>query len=319
VEAPARALDGSIAPGTFDALEPPQSQDLLVTLLGSYVRPHEGRVWSGGLVSLLNEFGFSVGAARIALTRLVTRDLLARIRTGRLIHYRLTPRAKRLLEEGDRRIFSLGEHVTPTDEWTVLWHDLPEEQRVARGRLSRRLRFLGFGTTRDGVWVSPRDREAEVLPLIAELEIGNRIGLLVGRLSDTTGHHALVRRAWDVDGLCRRYALFASEFAPYARKRGRPQLSDKDAFITRTRLVHHFRGFALLDPELPDDLIPDPRTRRKAVQVFRNAYEILAEPAQRHFDEVTSGWRADGAPELDSDPDSQTDPGRPGRPLSASR
>ena len=38
--------------------EPLQPQDLVITLLGTYVRPFGTRVWSGGLVELLGEFGF---------------------------------------------------------------------------------------------------------------------------------------------------------------------------------------------------------------------------------------------------------------------
>ena len=65
------------------AAEPLQPQDLVITLLGTYVRPVRGdRVWSGGLVALLGELGFSHGAARVALTRLVRRGLIARERPG---------------------------------------------------------------------------------------------------------------------------------------------------------------------------------------------------------------------------------------------
>src|SRR5207248_1114681 len=88
---------------------PPQPQDLVITMLGTYVRPTGDTVWSGGLVTLLGQFGFSHGAARVALMRLVRRELLARIRDGRHVHYRLTSRCERLLEEGDGRIFSLGD------------------------------------------------------------------------------------------------------------------------------------------------------------------------------------------------------------------
>jgi hypothetical protein len=35
-----------------------------MTLLGAYVVPHDRPVWSGGLVALLGEFGFSTGADR---------------------------------------------------------------------------------------------------------------------------------------------------------------------------------------------------------------------------------------------------------------
>ena len=43
-------------------------------------------------------------------------------------------------------------------------------------------------------------------------------------------------------------------------------LSDREAFLVRTRLMHLFRGFAQLDPELPEELAPlaAPRTRGAA-------------------------------------------------------
>jgi phenylacetic acid degradation operon negative regulatory protein len=271
--------------------EPLQPQELVMTLLGSYVRPHHETVWSGGLVTLLTEMGFTTGASRVALTRLVRRDLIARVRSGRLIHYSVTERAEHLLAEGDRRIFSLGRTVTPADSWTVLWHDIPEAQRLERGRLARRLRFLGFGTLHDGLWISPHDREQEVVPLLAELGVAERAAVVVGDVAVIPGPAALVRRAWDLDALCDRYRGFAAEFAPYARRRGAPRIDDREAFLVRTRIMHIYRGFPFLDPDLPDELMPDPRPRHKAVDVFHSAYEQLATPAQRHFDTVTSGWQ----------------------------
>ncbi len=140
-------------------------------------------MWSGGLVAVLAELGFSDGAARIALTRLVRRDLLARHRDGRHIHYSLTRRTVALLADGDRRIFSLGRRERPAGEWTVLWQSIPESRRQARERLVRRLRFLGFGPYQDGTWIAPHDREAEVVALLAELDVTEHAGLLLGRPS----------------------------------------------------------------------------------------------------------------------------------------
>src|SRR5947209_14030975 len=140
-------------------------------MLGTYVRPFARTVWSGGLVVLLAEFGFSDAAARAALTRLVRRGLIARVRSGRLVHYRLTPRCERLLIEGDGRIFSLGRLPAAAGAWTVLLHQIPEERRLERARLARRLRFLGFGSVQDSVWVSPHDQCAEVIDLLDELGV----------------------------------------------------------------------------------------------------------------------------------------------------
>jgi phenylacetic acid degradation operon negative regulatory protein len=270
--------------------EPLQPQDLVVTLLGTYVHPRERTVWSGGLVALLGELGFSDGAGRVALTRLVRRGLLARERAGRLVHYRITPRCERLLDEGDGRIFTLGEPRNGNDGWTVVWHQIPEDKRLERSRLARRLRFLGFGSVQDSVWVSPHDHSGEVAMLLSELEVETFATLFVARPGAEEGLPALVGRAWNLSGLLERYESFDSEFSPY-RRRG-VRLSDRDAFDVRTRSVHMFRGFPLLDPELPEELAPLTRSRARAVRTFHVLYSGLAVGSQRHFDAVTGAFRS---------------------------
>ena len=158
-----------------------QPQDLVMTFLGAYLVPHDRLVWSGGLVTLLGDFGFSTGASRVALARMVRRGGLERLRSGRLVSYRPTPRTVALLEEGDRRIFSLGREPHRAELWTALWHAIPEERRLERARLARRLRFLGFGSVQDAMWISPHDREREVVAVIDSLGVGGYAGVMVGR------------------------------------------------------------------------------------------------------------------------------------------
>lgn len=260
----------------------PTPQELVMTLLGSYVRPRATRqVWSGGLVALLAELGFSDGAARIALARLAHRDLLARHKQGRLVHYTLTARTIAVLEDGDRRIFSLGGEPQEPGEWTVLWQNVPESHRAAREKLVRRLRFLGFGSIQDGTWLTPHSREDDVVALLEELGITEYAGLMLGRPSTLLDVRAFASRAWDLDGLAQRYDAFVTEFGGYT------ELDDQGAFWLRTRLVHTFRQFPSLDPELPPDLVPAPAGRAAAVELFHDLYAALAPAAQRHFDEVT--------------------------------
>jgi phenylacetic acid degradation operon negative regulatory protein len=267
--------------------EPLQPQDLVVTLLGTYVRPFGDTVWSGGLVELLGSLGFSHGAARVALTRLVRRGLLERVRSGRLVHYRMTSRCERVLAEGDGRIFTLGDPRGPGDAWTVLWHQIPEDRRLERSRLARRLRFLGFGSVQDSVWVSPHDHSGEVEVLLGELGVSEYATVFLARVGAASGLSAMVSRAWDLSGLVERYEAFVAEFEPYVGVRARARLSDAEAFLVRTRLVHLFRGFPFLDPELPEELAPLSRPRGRAVETFRSLYVGLAEPSQRHFEAVT--------------------------------
>jgi phenylacetic acid degradation operon negative regulatory protein len=260
-----------------------QPQDLVMTFLGAYLVPHDRLVWSGGLVTLLGDFGFSTGASRVALARMVRRGGLERLRNGRLVSYRPTPRTVALLEEGDRRIFSLGREPHRAELWTALWHAIPEERRLERGRLARRLRFLGFGSVQDGMWISPHDREREVVALIDELKVGGYAGVMVGRPAAALDFRALVSRAWDLDALDERYRAFIDEFSIATAT-----ADEHEAFRLRTRLVHVFRRFPALDPELPDELMHAPRHRAEAVALFDRLYAALAPTAQRHFDAVTS-------------------------------
>jgi phenylacetic acid degradation operon negative regulatory protein len=280
------------APGVLPATGQLQPQDLVITILGTYVRPFGSRVWSGGLVVLLGELGFSEGAARVALTRLVRRGLLQRYRSGRLVHYRLTERADRLLSEGDGRIFSLGDPWNDDGTWTVLWHQIPEDRRLELSRLARRLRFLGFGSPGDGVWVSPHDHSEEVVRLLGELGVAQFATLFTAHPDAVVGLPAVVSRAWDLSGLVDRYEAFEREFAPLRARRALARLSDRDAFAVRTRLVHQFRGFPVLDPELPDALAPVAGPRGRAATVFHELYAGLADPSQRHFDAVTGAYAA---------------------------
>jgi phenylacetic acid degradation operon negative regulatory protein len=261
----------------------PAPQDLVLSLLGAHHVPRErGTVWSGGLVRLLEEFRFSEGAARVALNRLVGRELLARSKDGRHVHYALTPRTVAVLAEGDRRIFRLGESPRRETTWTVLWHSIPENRRVARARLVRRLRFLGFGSVQDGTWLAPHDREAEVAALLAELDVTTHAGVLLGRPATAVDFGTFVARVWDLDELAERYRAFAEHF------RAPDVTDDRQALLLRTRLVHTFREFPFLDPELPEDLVPAPKHRAEALRLFHDLYPALAPAAQRYFDEVTA-------------------------------
>jgi phenylacetic acid degradation operon negative regulatory protein len=255
-----------------------QPQDLVITLLGVYVRDPGRLVWSGGLVELLGEFGFSEGAARVALTRLVRRGLLRRVRSGRHVHYCVTERCERLLAEGDGRIFTLGHARTGGDGWTLLLHQIPESRRLELSRLARRLRFLGFGSVPDGVWVSPHDHLDEVSRLLSDLGLDAFATVFIA--SPGAGAESLVARAWDLSGLADRYDAFCAEFGDLH------VLSDLEAFFVRTRAVHMFRGFPPLDPELPEELAPLGASRERAVEIFESVYGRLREPAQRHFDAV---------------------------------
>jgi phenylacetic acid degradation operon negative regulatory protein len=263
-----------------------RSQDLTITILGSHMRRTGDRVWSGGMVTLIGEFGFSTEAVRAALSRLVTRGMLERHRDGRMINYALTARAQELLAEGDRRIFSFGRRAPGVDAWTLLWHTIPEDRRMERSRLASRLRFLGFGSLQDATWVAASDREREVRALIDQLDVADYVSIFLARMARGSEKAILSSGAWDLGDLPNRYDDFLAEFSPLTKVTAQRALSDREAFVNRGKLMHAFRGFSLIDPELPDSIVPLRDSRAKAVAVFDAVYEGLAPAAERHFEEI---------------------------------
>ena len=265
-------------------LEPPQPQELVLTVLADNVRGRLEHVWSGGLVQLLAEFGFTTGASRVALARLARRNLISRVRNGRLISYAITSRAERLFAEGDRRIFGSADEAT-ADQITVLWHVLPEELRLERGRLARRLRFLGFGSIQDATWIAPGIREDEVSRLAKELGVEQYVGAMTGRPSAQLGIRQLVDRAWDADALSARYAAFLDEFGHLTTARATRALSDSEAFRLRTQLIHNYRQFPSMDPG-PFLQLSGGDVRQRAAELFNRVYPALEDQAHRHFDAI---------------------------------
>ena len=266
-----------------------QPQDLAVTILGAHLRRPGQRVWSGGMVEILGEFGFSTEAARAALSRLVTRGLLERQREGRLVFYTLSSRAHELLSEGDRRIFTFGRGAPAADAWTVVWHTIPEDRRVERAQLAQRLRFLGFGSVQDATWIAASDREQEIRALLDALDVEEHASMFLGRIARGTERALLLSGAWDVDDLERRYRGFIDEYGIHLDARTRAALDPRQAFTVRTRMLHTFRGFPSSDPELPESIAPGAAARAEAVVTFDAIYDALAEPATRHFAEVALG------------------------------
>jgi phenylacetic acid degradation operon negative regulatory protein len=105
---------------------------------------------------------------------------------------------------------------------------------------------------------------------------------------------ALVSRAWNLSGLVERYEAFDAEFSSLCARRALASLGDGEAFAVRTRLAHQFRGFPLIDPELPERLAPVCAARERAAETFHELYEGLAASSQRHFDAVTAAYEAAG-------------------------
>jgi phenylacetic acid degradation operon negative regulatory protein len=250
---------------------------VLLTVLGEYVLPSSGDVWQETLVSSLEALDHKTQSARQALARSVAGGWLSRERHGRRTRLRLTAETTDILSAGAKRIYSFGEDWSWDGRWLLVVLRVPEERRDLRNRMRTRLEWAGFGSLGGGLWIAPHvDRENEIrLPSGAD----GTIELLtfsaeLARFGDPL---AVVTQAWNVAEVAAEYDAFVRDFA-----RVRPKTPEA-VFRAQSMLVHEWRKFPFLDPDLPVELLPVRWPRAQARELFQQRHAAWQQPAQDYF------------------------------------
>ncbi len=252
---------------------------LLLTVLGEFVLPAGGQVWTSTLVAAADTLGIGEKNARQAVARIGDQGLIESRRHGRAVRWALTPTGRDLLESGARRIYGFATSTADWNgEWLVAHCPVPEQERGRRNQLRTRLAFLGFGELSASLLVSPHaDREAQLRDVLAELGLLDDSVVLRSSTGSQTEDVALVRRAWDLDTLADSYAAFTRAFG------GREPGAGADAFAAVVELVHDWRWFLFIDPELPEELLPDGWVGTAAATTFHDRRAAWSPRAQQWF------------------------------------
>jgi phenylacetic acid degradation operon negative regulatory protein len=282
-----------------DAARPPEvirrrevrhtsARSLLMTVLGEFVLPDGRPVWTWVLVDTLAGFGVAEKSARQALARAAAEGLLAPERAGRRTRWDLTPSAHSLLTEGAQRIYDFGRGERPWDgRWLLLLISVPEAKRDLRHRLRTRLSWAGFGAPEAGVWISPHlGREGEALGVIKELGLDGCAMSFTAAFGTIGGEDTMVSRAWDLTGLEQRYEAFLADFSALA------PVGPAGILHAQTRLVHEWRRFPFLDPQLPRTLLPANWSGAQAAELFHRRHAEWQPAASQRWEEITSARRA---------------------------
>jgi phenylacetic acid degradation operon negative regulatory protein len=254
-----------------------KARSLVFDLFGDHLRYRGGEVRLRALAALMACFDVPEPTVRVVAARLRREGWLDSRRDGRETVYVLTDTAWRLLDEGRSRIFDRA-----TGPWDGQWHtviyQVPETERALREGLRKQLSWLGFGPLAPSVWISPHDRTAEVRAHLAE-HASVRLDVLRSRSEGPAADREMARRAWDLDGLDRDYAVLLEAYRPRlgAYRRG---LSGREALVARMQLVHDYRRFPFRDPDLPPELLPEGWSGRAAHEVFLEAHGLLRAPAE---------------------------------------
>ena len=262
---------------------------MLLTVLGEYVLPAEDGVWQETLISALSTLGYKTQAARQALARSVGAGWLRTERHGRRARVHLTDDTRAMLSSGAERIYGFGEPRPWDGRWLLIVVRVPEERRDVRHLIRSQLAWAGFGSLGNGLWISPHvDREAEVARIVRDLSVAELLSFRAefGSIGDPA---KVLADAWDLAAVAERYREFASRF-------GRLRATTPEAaFRAQTELVHTWRKFPFLDPDLPQEMLPARWPRTRAQQVFAERHAEWQPSAQDHFASLEARLPAPGA------------------------
>jgi phenylacetic acid degradation operon negative regulatory protein len=252
---------------------------LLLTVLGEFVLPADRPVWTSALVRALAEVGVEEKSARQALARSADEGIIVPDRDGRRTRWALTGSGRRLLTEGAERIYGFAPEMSDWDgQWLILAVTVPESQRRLRHQLRTRLTWAGLGTPAPGLWVGPDTRkEAEVADVVRELGLDGGACSYIGRFGGIGEVTRVVRQAWDLVEVARRYHGFVQRF-----ETERPQ-TPADAFRAQIHLVQDWRRFPFLDPALPRELHPTPWPGTAAAELFGRLHRAWHPDAQARW------------------------------------
>lgn len=255
------------------------ARSLLLTVLGEFVLPRAEPVWTRVLLDVLGGLGVEPKSARQALARTAAEGLLASDRAGRRVRWSLTAPGRQLLSDGATRIYGFGTTTHEWDgRWLVLLISVPESRRQLRHRLRTRLAWAGLGSPAPGVWLSPDpSKQDEVAGVVADLGLTGVTSSFVGPFGAIGTERALVAQAWDLAEVEAAYQEFLATFSA-----ADPRTPD-EILCQQIHLVHAWRRFPFLDPQLPAPLLPPDWAGARAAALFTSQHTRWHEPAQQHW------------------------------------
>jgi len=271
------------------------SQRLLAAILGDYTFESADRFSSTAISRILAEFGVTDAGARKALSRLTERRVLVRTRAGRGTYYHVSDANLAVRLERRNRYLNFGEQRPAWDgEWTVVVFSIAERERATRAALRNGLGKLGFAPMADAVWVRPEGLVAEARELIGRLEA--RAAVMTARFDE--GGALDPRDAFDLDSTRALYEELIAEHAPLAARLRRGLVAPAEAFVLRAKLTDQWRSVVIVDPDLPQEMLPADWPRAEARRLFLELFDGLAPLALDRLKSLVAESDPEGATRL---------------------
>ncbi|MFF1682166.1 PaaX family transcriptional regulator [Streptomyces sp. NPDC058256] len=250
-------------------------RSLIVTFYGAYGRFMPGPVPVSELIRLLAAVGVDAPSVRSSVSRLKRRGLLEPVRTAAgAAGYALSPDARQLLDDGDRRVYAT--EPPKDDGWVLAVFSVPESERQKRHVLRSRLAGLGFGTAAPGVWLAPARLHEEARHTLERLRLDPYVELFRGEHLGFAATADAVARWWDLASIAKQHEVFLDEHAHvlHAWER-RADTPPEAAYRDYLLALDSWRHLPYTDPGLPAALLPQDWPGARSAAVFRALHARL--------------------------------------------
>ncbi len=264
-------------------------RSLMFTLYGEYIQNYGGEIWIGSLIRMMSHFGISESSIRGAVLRMVQQDLLTARKIGNRSYYTLTSQGRRRIKDGVTRVYSMF-----NDKWDGYWriftYSIPEAKRELRNQIRKELAWTGFGLISHSTWASPNPVEEQVMEMVKNYQLEDYVILFKADSIVSHNDMDILHKGWDLQEISQKYDVFSrryeKKFEELKERAWNNSLTDEEAFVERTTLVHEYRKFLFLDPGFPVDLLPENWSGFKARKLFFHVHQLLSVPAIRCFEAI---------------------------------
>lgn len=266
-----------------------QTRALIFTLYGDYIRHYGNAIWIGSLIRLLEAFGHNEQAVRAAVSRMGKQGWIRSTKKGNKSYYSLTERGRARMEEASKRIYK---SASPDwdGKWRMLVYTIPEEKRHLRDELRKELAWSGFGLLSNSCWITPNPLEEEINRLITTYDIHSYVSFFQADYAGMSDQKQMVDKCWNLTAITNQYQKFIDVYhEKYLADKSKLKnglMTDSEAFVQSASLVHQYRKFLFIDPNLPAELLPAEWIGDVAGALFTDYYQLLTKPATRFFESV---------------------------------
>ncbi len=264
---------------------------MVMTIFCDVIIPHGGRVALGSLVEAGSLVGISEQAIRSSVNRLIAEGWLNSEALGRRSIYRLSDFAAERIAGPLHRVYA-QDHSSWTGQWNILFAKDWKLDHDAYTQAAKDLVWSGYGRVSDNVFMRPQRQGDQPLCCAGSI-LAKEVVCIVGSPNPCSMNgtiEELVGRAWDLDKISARYKAFYDRYKPVLQGLGKsPKMRSAEAFALRIYMMHDLRRIRIIDPQLPEKLLPKGWDVRPALQLAKDVYQALLPLSQHYITEFMDG------------------------------